>query len=391
VQHYFMLAVTLFLASGAAEAGAEEVMVDKDICLRCEDAVPAWVRDKHLDGAPFKEDIKDCRADCSFARKPLSVVTVICGASPEGRRHVVPLGKTTPIAGLEDNGYKEMFGGDLVVRFTDKDTPCAVIIHADPKDPTSEAKAIALGRDIAKALTPEVVAKRRTVEAILWAQDRTGAKAAAALKAWPKEAEGMKELATFAPDLPKVGDHAGKEGWPEGKKSLLLGFCPNFEAASMVKYLKGALTGLTWHRVPAAGTTPSCPVAKTMYNENLLSQKQARVDPYTLSVIVFSARKGVKDLAPILEVFAFLRDKTGALATTHHEQVGIEGPLAKVPKLKPEVNGITIENAVSITGYPQCKNDESYTVTTHLTVEDGKIKTETKEGGRPSCVCCAGE
>jgi hypothetical protein len=391
VQQHSILVVTLFLSSAAAEARGEPAKVDEYIGLHCQDVVPPWVREKHLENAPFDEVLDASRCDCRFARKPFSLVTVACGATMESQRHEAPRGKTTPIAGLEDGAQKEMFGGDLVVSFTDRDTPCLVVIHADPKDPTSEAKAIALGRDIAKALTPDVVAKRRTVEALLWAQDRTGSKAAAALKAWPKEAEAMKELATLAPDLPKVVDHAGKEGWPEGKKSLLLGFCPNLEAARVVKYLRGALPGLTWHRVPAAETTLSCPVAKTKYDAEEVVQKQARVDPYSLSVIAFPARDPPNNPNRHVAIHAFLRDSKGALVTWHHEQVGIEGPLAKVPKLKPEANGMTIENAVRLEGYPQCKGDPRYTVTTQLTVEEGQIKSKTQEGGRPSCMCCAGE
>jgi hypothetical protein len=391
VQRQSIFAVTLFLASATADARAEPVTVDEYIGLHCEDVVPAWVREKHLENAPFKETLQVDQCDCIFALKPLSVVTVGCGASTERSRHSVPPGKTTPIAGLEDNAYKEMFGGDLIVRFTDKDTPCDVVIHADPKDPTSEAKAIALGRDVAKALTPEVVAKRRTVEALLWAQDKTGAKAAAALKAWPKEAEAMKELATFAPDLPKVVDHAGKEGWPQGKKSLLLGFCPNLKAARVVKYLKGALPGLTWHRVPAAETTLSCPEAKTKYDAEEVVQKQARVDPYSLSVIAFPARDPPNNPNRHVAIHAFLRDSKGALVTTHHEQVGIDGPLAKIPKLKPEANGMTIENTVHLDGYPQCKGGARFSVTTRLTVEEGQIKSKTEEGPRPNCMCCVGE
>ena len=393
MRRHFIFAVTLFLASAAAGAGAEPVTVDEYIGLHCEDVIPAWVREKHLENAPFDEALDASRCDCRFARKPFSLVTVVCGATEDSQRHETPRGKTTAIAGLEDGAHKELSRGDLLVSFTDKDTPCFVVIHADPKDPTSEAKAIALGRDIAKALTPEVVAKRRTAEAILWAQDKTGSKAAAALKAWPKEAEAMKEFVTFAPGFPKVMDHAENADWPQGKKSLLLGFCPNFEGSRLVKSLKGALPGVTWIRVPAAGTVASCPTPKGYRNGGYLVTKQARLGKQTLSVVALNADTlppSAKGPPVAALVYAFLRDGAGAMVASFHEDVISRDPVTKF-KLKPEADGLTVETIVRVTSFDTCTDKDTQTITTRLTVDGEKIKGETTIGPHPPCGCCQGE
>jgi hypothetical protein len=368
--------------------------IDDNICLKCEDVVPTWLRDKHFIGKDAKRETHNqCRASCVFDSKPVFAVAVFCGRSEEDARTRKPIGTPNPLSGLEDNGYSQVFNGDLVVQFTDKDTPCSVILYADPKDPTSEAKAIALGHDVAKALTPEVVAKRKSVEAIVWAQDKTGQKAQAALESWDKEAKAMKELGSFAPGFPKLIDHKDKPGVPEGKKSLVLGYCANGSAASMVKYFKGVLPGVEWYRIPAEGLALACPTAAQPYREGSVISKKAKVGNDDLLVEAFIAdspkqNEAAPKVSGFLAVQVYLRDKAGRLlAAKQQRYAGWSGDFYD-PKIKPSEGGLSVEVSIDLGKHPRCKTRPTYTVTEQVSVVDGKITITEDEGARPSCACC---
>jgi hypothetical protein len=368
--------------------------IDDEIYLKCEDVVPAWLRDKHFEGrSPKPETHNMAEATCVFDSKPISAVVVYCGRSQEAARTGEPHGTVKHISDLEDNGYAHPFNGELIVRFTDKDTPCAVILHADPKDPTSEAKAIALGQDVAKALTPEVMAKRKSVEAIVWAQDKTGQKAQAALESWEKEAAAMKDLGTFPPGFPKVVDHKDKSGLPEGKKSLLLGYCANGRAANVVKYFKGALPGLAWYRMPAEGLALACPTAAQPYREGSVISKKAKVGNGDLLVEAFIAdspkqNEAAPKVSGFLAVQAYLRDKAGRLLAAKQQlYAGWSGDFYD-PKIKPSEGGLSVEVSIDLGKHPRCKTTPTYTVTEQVAVVDGKITITEDEGARPSCACC---
>jgi hypothetical protein len=368
--------------------------IDDEICLKCEDAAPAWVQEKYFGKKAAKpETHNDCQASCVFDGKPISEIDVFCSRSHEAGRTRIPPGTVKPISDLEDNGYAHLFNGELIVRFTDKDTPCAVILHADPKDPTSEAKAIALGRDVAKALTPEVVAKRKSVEAIVWAQDRTGQKAQAALESWEKEAAAMKDLGTFPPGFPKVVDHKDKSGLPEGKKSLLLGYCANGRAENVVKYFKGALPGLAWYRVPAEELALTCPIETHPHGDAALVSRRVKVGKDELSVVAFIAdtpneRGPSGDKSRFLSVQAFLRDKAGRLLAARRQRLANRDDGFYPPKIKPSEGGLTVQVPISLALYPRCKATPTYTVTERVTVEVEEITITEDEGARPSCACC---
>jgi hypothetical protein len=379
-----------------AQAGTPP-SIDDNICLTCEDVVPAWLRDKHFGGKDAKPlNHNQCKASCAFDSKPITTVVVYCGRSDEVERTRKPVGTTKPIPDLEDNGYSLPFNGELIVQYTDKDTPCSVILHADPKDPTSEAKAIALGRDVAKALTPEVVAKRKSVEAIVWAQDKTGQKAQAALESWEKEAAAMKDLGTFSSGFPKVIDHKDKPGLPEGEKSLLLGYCVNGNAANIVKFFKGALPGLAWYRVPAERLTLACPAATYDYGDASLVSKKAKVGKDDLSVLAFVAdRPMAKDQSGprrnFMSVQAYLRDKSGRLLASQRQEVSGSGDIFNLPKIKTSEGGLTVQVVLDMGKHPSCKTRPTYIVTEQVAVVDGKITITEDEGAKPSCACCEGE
>jgi hypothetical protein len=381
-----------FVAQAQAQAGTPP-SIDDNICFTCEDVVPAWLRDKHFGGKDAKpETHKQCKASCAFDNKPVFAVVVYCGRSDEEERTQKPVGTTKSIPDLEDNGYSQLFNGDMIVQFTDKDTPCSVILHADPKDPTSEAKAIALGRDVAKALTPEVVAKRRSVEAIVWAQDKTGQKAQAALESWEKEAAAMKDLGTFAPGFPKVIDHKDKPGLPEGKKSLVLGYCANGNAGNVAKYFKGVLPGVEWYHIPAEGLALACPTAAQPYRESSVVSKKAKVGNDDLLVEAFIADLPNQKATSLrtsgfLAVQVFL-DKAGRLLASKQQRYAGGSRDFYNPKIKPSEGGLSVEVSIDLGKHPRCKTTPTYTVTEQVAVVDGKITITEDEGARPSCACC---
>lgn len=366
---------------------------DDDICLRCEDVVPDWVRTKHLGAQkPRPESHKDCQASCVFDGKPIFEVAVFCGRSYDERRNKRPLGAMRAIANFEDNGYSHPFNGELIVRFTDKDTPCAVVIHADLKDPNSEAKAIALGRDVASALTPEVVAKRRTVEAIVWAQDKTGQRAQAELESWGKESAALKELATFPAGFPKLLDHQSKPALPEGKKSLLLGYCATTKADGMVKSLQTALPGIAWYRIPAEGLAVACPTEPNHVGS--ITSKKAKLGSEELSVVTLDARSPTRkdergEERRIMLVLSFLRDKSGRLLASDQKEVDAQSDRFGKVKIQPSEGGLTVETEVDLKEWkgPPC----SYRVRVKVQVKDGKIASEEDADGIPGCYCCRGE
>ena len=393
-----VLGIGMITMSFAAKAQARTPpSIDDKICLRCEDVVPAWLRDKHFAGKDSKpETHNQCKASCAFDSKPVFVVAAFCGRSEDEARNRKPVGTTKPLSDLEDNGYSQFFNGDLIVAFTDKDTPCSVILYADPKDPTSETKAIALGHDIAKALTPEVVAKRKSVEAIVWAQDKTGQKAQAALESWEKEVAAMKDLGKFSPGFPKVIDHKNKPGLPEGKKSLLLGYCANGRAANVVKYFKGALPGLAWYRVPAEGLALACPAETNPYGDASLVSRKANIGKDELSVVAFIAESPTEkepsgSKSKFLSIQAFLRDKAGHLVVAHRQPVPERGDGFFPPKIKPSEGGLSVQIPVDLGYYESCKTRPTYTLTEKLSVEDRKITITEDEGPKPSCICCQDE
>lgn len=364
--------------------------IDEHICLKCEDVVPAAIREKHLGGqSPAPEKHPQCAALCAFENNTISSVAVFCGRSDEEARTRKPVGTFTPLPDLEDNGHSLLFNGERLVQFTDKDTPCSVIVHANPKDTTSEAKAIALARDVAKVLTPEVVAKRRTVDAIVWAQDKSGKKAQAVLDAWKVEGAAIAKLGAFSAGLPQVLDHAGREGLPDGKKSLLLGYCPTGKGDDVIAYWKPIFPGLKSYRVSAQGAPLSCPV-KAFEVDSQPSSRTAQVPDGELTVVSYvpttKARHG-RDMV----VYASLRDKSARLVDSRYEQVFFDGYRLDKTKLQPSDAGMTIQVAYTMGPYPTCKKDPTRTKMITVGVADAKISIDASDVPAPTCLCCGGE
>ncbi len=382
---YSALTSLPFLLLAGPAMATDLSTIDEHILVRCEDILPADLRQKHFGGKDARVASKD-HADCVFDSRPIREVATFCGKEDEKDRLLKPPGKTTPIPDLEDNGHFQSFNGELIVAFTDKDTPCTVVIHADPKDPTDEAKSVALARDIAKVLTPEVVAKRRTVEALLWAQDSSGDKAKAALQEWPKDAEVLKTVVSFAPGFPKAVDHGQKPGWPAGKQSLVLGYCANFKGADQVKALKAALPGIEAVRIPAEGTVPSCPTPVGAYGKADVVGKTVRVGKDELSVAAFTIpRNDVVHDQEHLTVHAYLRDRAGRLIDSH-EVTEIASSVFDVVRLRKSGTGISVNTFDDLSGLFFCKNGVKVKRTVQVSVQDGKVTAETTREGMPDCV-----
>ncbi|MBN2576766.1 MAG: hypothetical protein JXP73_19540 [Deltaproteobacteria bacterium] len=392
------LGIGVIMVSLVAQAKPRTPPPARDgICLQCDDVAPTAVRDKHLAGRQGKpSNPRGCKLDCVFDGSPKVTIGASCRKEEEEKRHAAIPSDGKPVAGLEDRGHSVEWLGKRIVGFVDKDTPCSILVHWDAADTGAEAKAIALARDVAKVLTPAVVAKRQTVEAVVWAEDKTGKKSQAALASWEKEAAALRDLGTFAPGFPKAIDHKDKPGLPEGKKSLLLGYCANAKAEEMVNYFKGALPGLAWHRVSAEGTTIACPTAAREYGPGSVVTKKTKVGKDDLFVVAFIAYAPSPADSPtnrggFLAVCAYLRDRNGRLIAS--QQQHYTGPTNdfSIPKIKAADGGLVVQMAVSMGQYPQCKIRPTYPVTERVAVADGKVTITETEGPRPFCSCCGGE
>ena len=204
----------------------------------------------------------------------------------------------------------------------------------------------------------------------------------------------MKDLGTLSSGFPKVIDHKDKPGLPEGKRSLLLGYCANRRAANVVKYFKGALPGLAWYRVPAEGLALACPAETNPYGDASLVSRKAKVGKDELSVVAFITEPPVEkepsgSKSRSLSIQAFVRDKAGHLVVAHQQR--LPGNAYLPPKIKPSEGGLAVQIPVDLGHYPSCKTSPTYTLTEQITVEDGKITVTESEGPKPSCICCQGE
>lgn len=382
------LVICLVTISSAAQAEPPATSEEDDICLQCDDVAPTATRAAHLGGRIGKpSDSGSCSLDCVFDGKPSVSIGASCGKSAEERRHseIPSDGRVVPV--LQDRGYTVQTAVSRFVGLIDKDTPCSLFVHWDISDPDAENKAIALARDVAKAVTPEVIAKRRTVEALVWAQDKTGKRAQAELELWSKEAEALKGLATFPAGFPKLLDHQGKTGLPEGKKSLLLGYCATTKADAWVKSLKAALPGIAWYRVPAEGLTVDCPTEPYSMG-SIVTSKKAKLAGDELAVVVLQSfplkEKGRTERDPMaMRVFSFLRDKTGRLLASDVREVEAQTDRFDKTKLRPSEGGFTLETEVDLQEYggPPC----SYGVKVRVAVKDGKLTSAEDTDGIPDC------
>jgi hypothetical protein len=374
-----------------AEAAANPV--DEDICLRCDDVAPPAVREKHLGGRIGKpSSTSSCSLDCTFDGGPSVSIGASCGKSAKARRHSELPSDGKAVPGLQDRGYTVQTRGTRFVGWIDKDTPCSLSVHWDIKDPDAEAKAIALAQDVAKVVTPEVLAKRRTMEAIVWAQDKTGQRAQAELESWDKESTALRELATFSAGFPQLLDHQSKPGLPEGKKSLILGYCATTKADGIVKALKATLPSIAWYRIPAEGLTVSCPTEPN--HVHAITSKKTKLGSEELSVVTLDAHSPTRkdergNERRILLVLSFLRDRTGRLLASDQKEVDAQTDRFGKVKIQPSEGGLTVETEVDLKEWkgPPC----SYGVRVKVQVKDGKIASEEDADGIPSCYCCRGE
>lgn len=379
--------VVLLVPLAARAQSSDATTIDDKICLKCDDLIPpaAQLVGRRASAA----NPAGCDVDCIFEGKPRVVVSASCGKEANARRTQPLTSDAKPIGSLEDRAYSVDVAGDKVVCFSDKDTPCWIRVHWGADEANAEAKAIALARDVAKVLTPEVVAKRRTVDAIVWAQDKSGKKAQAVLDAWKVEGAAIAKLGAFSAGLPQVLDHAGREGLPDGKKSLLLGYCPTGKGDEVAAYWKPIFPGLKSYRVSAQGAPLSCPV-KAFEVDSQPSSRTARVPDGELTVVSYvpttKARHG-RDMA----VYASLRDKSARLVDSCYEQVFFDGYRLDKTKLQPSDAGMTIQVAYTMGPYPTCKKDPTRTKMITVGVADAKISIDASDVPAPTCLCCGGE
>jgi hypothetical protein len=370
--------------------------IAKHICPRCEDVVPTSVRAKHLHGiANEPQDSKTCEAYCEFKTSPGVAIRVVCGAEELGQRTREPLRNPKKIPDLEINASVDRLESfkltrpNLAVQFSDRDTPCTVYVLWDLPDPNAEAKAIALARDVAAALTPAVTVDKPTLEAIVWNEDESGEKAQASLSAWNKEREAVSALLRIAPGFPKMVDNKDHAGLPAGKKALVFGFCPNQEAKSIVEVLDTALPGVDWYRVDGKGVAPSCPA--TDKQRTITERRRKRVGKLELSALVLEPTYGTKDQnQPVTYIYTYLRDAAGRLVDfktldARAETINEEPHCSR--KVKLQGNTLVVRTVCDQEYGQTCKITAKAIQTTRIDVADGKLKLTTSAEKTPGDKC----
>jgi hypothetical protein len=262
------------------------------------------------------------------------------------------------------------------VAFSDKDAPCTVAIGWNLPDPNAEAKAIALARDVAAALTPAVTVDKPTYEAIVWNADETGDKAKATLEAWDKEKDAVNALLKLAPGFPRQMDDKDRAGLPAGKKRLVFGFCPNLQAKQILEVLDTALPGADWYRVDGRGISASCPTTGKEWE--ITDKKRKRVGKLELSALVLEPKFGAKDYRqPVTYIYAYLRDSSGRLvdfknldarADTVNDDPGCSR------KLKLQGNAMVVRSTCKQEVTTPCKIPAKVVQTTRIDVAESKLK-----------------
>ena len=366
----------------AATGGARAADIDEYICPRCEDILPASVRTKHLGGlANQPQEPRRCDATCEFDSTPPVAVHVSCGKNELNLRTVEPPGTVEKLPGLEIGGYARRRSSDIVVAFSDRDTPCSVGIGWSLPDPNAETEAIALARDVAAALTPAVTVDKPTREAIVWNVDETGDKGKATLGAWDKEKDAVNALLKLSPGFPKLMDDKDRAGLPAGKKQLVFGFCPNLQAKQLLEVLDTALPGADWYRVDGRGVSPSCPATDKEWQ--ISDKARKRVGKLELSTLVLESKFHVRSndqpsSPPVTYIYAYLRDSSGRLVDFKSLDARLETFTSDPScsrKLKVQGNAMVVRTTCKELGIERCKVPPKVIQTTRIDVAEGKLKT----------------
>ena len=195
----------------------------------------------------------------------------------------------------------------------------------------------------------------------------------------------MKALVNFAPGFPKIIDHKDRAGLPPGKRSLLLGYCPNKEGRLAVELLGVGLPGVEWHRVEAKDALLSCPAPPRELSGSP-EVKRKRMDKLELSVLSVRQRESKDKASPLTLVQAYLRDEAGKLvdfAKTEVSDSECDGGTLKGTKSGVTVRVVCVQGSVH--DYPRCEEDPVITHTTRIGVKDGKLTMTTTESPRPEC------
>jgi hypothetical protein len=380
--------ISLALLSLGLSRAAQAADLDKHICVRCEDVLTAYVREKHLGGMPNSpEDRKACDAECEFKSSPAVTVRISCGLDKIEDRTLKPLGRYREVPGLELNAsLQEMHTNTegppyWALQFSDKDTPCLVTILWSLPDPNAETKAIALARDVAAALTPAVTVDKPTREAIVWNVDETGDKAKATLGAWDKEKDAVNALLKLSPGFPRLMDDKDRAGLPAGKKQLVFGFCPNLQAKQLLEVLDTALPGADWYRVDGRGVSPSCPATDKEWQ--ISDKARKRVGKLELSTLVLESKFHVRSndqpsSPPVTYIYAYLRDSSGRLVDFKSLDARLETFTSDPScsrKLKVQGNAMVVRTTCKELGIERCKVPPKVIQTTRIDVAEGKLKT----------------
>jgi hypothetical protein len=397
--------VVLFIATMGSVRAAD---IDEHICPRCEDIVPVSARMKHLGGLSSQpQDPSKCDATCRFDTKPPVTVHVTCGKAhvklrmiepgaynketdPELKAYLarepwnVPIQK---IPDLETRAYLEREPYYVKVAFSDRDTPCSVEIAWE--HPGAEAKAIALARDVAAALTPAVTVDKPTFEAIVWNVDENGDKAKSTLTAWDREKSGVNAVLQISPGFPKLVEASDRAGLPTGKKLLVFGYCPNWlddtEAGAIIQPLDSVLPGVGWYRVDGRGVSASCPTIDKQ--RKVAGAERRRVGEFDLSALVLQPKAASKQhQEPVSYVYAYLRDSAGRLVDFKSLNARVKTANQSsecARKLKADGNAVAVQTTCNLEkleepqeGLP-CKVPPTAVQTTLINVVGGMLKLTT--------------
>lgn len=301
------------LAAPAALAQAPTPKNDKNrVCVPCETAVPAAVRSQALAGSTasvFSAD--ECPAACNFKWADGTAVTVRLYCDDDRKEYKKPpaVVKATLIEGVGKGAYSTPRPDGKTARIWDDDTACEIAtLWTKPK---SDDQVLALAKALVASTTPATLSAK-TVEAIVFAVDASGASAKAALARWPDESKALDEVTKLASGHPRAYDLPEAGG--RVSKAVLLGECPNTEGKAVVEALGAALPGVRFQRVPASAAAATCPT---------LTRK-----PVERGVAIAKVGKnqlGVVASETDFKAVAFLRAPDGKLLDSKVVPLGDEG------------------------------------------------------------------
>jgi hypothetical protein len=266
-----LITVLVCLLAASVQAGERGSGTDKEqvgvtraestddfVCTRCEDLLPAEVLARHLPNFSTPTNVSSatsCSPQCKLVRgEEYVLLRAWCGAKDhyESLMDAARPNETSGLLTKVDDSRPTRT--EIVV--WDNDTPCAFGLTWRGRDRLEETLLLAKG--IAQVATPALM-QRRTLEAVVIAEDATGDRAKQLLGRFEKLRPAVDSLLPVAADFPKVVDSSMHADWPAGKRSLVLGYCPNGLGDVVAKAVRAVFPESTFHRVAAGDMKESCP------------------------------------------------------------------------------------------------------------------------------------